>query len=691
MIAIETKLLKLSVVGSADEMFSLSLADGGGLAVASPSFEIDGKATVAALSSVSPASTSGAPLPEGVRELAFSGTLRDCPDIALTLFLRVADDSSVVRFRYELAPAAGASAPHRLTKSLDRDALDYATVDFSAFGDCTEVRFSEFDCRTHAFHLVENPVPCRDFEDGLDVFGPLFASCGGGHAAYLAYEHGSQTPDAFVSFRLADKRRVTVHAVKGNYCRGRAISADDPFETIWFEAALVAGGMDELASACRYFLLRRCSPNAASRKPWIFYNSWGAQERDKWWNHHAYLDSMNEKRMLEDIDIAHRMGIDVFVLDTGWYEKTGDWRASSKRFPRGLGPIRERLESYGMKLGLWFSPTEAAVTSNILARNRSSLLTFNGEESSPHPVWETEDSQNLCLVSRYWEDFADELVRLSRELGVTYFKWDAISQYGCDSDKHWHGGPDAPAQERADCYAFEQVRYMAKVVDKICAACPEAIVDFDVTEGGRSVGLAFLAAGKYFAVNNGAYFPNYDVPYDWRTATYWSNIFVYPGPARGWFSRSTLDFDRWIPSVLFLTHYLPDAPRSSELINIASLVLGQNGIWGDLQVVPEEGVKLFGEVLGVYKQVRDSITAADPVCRGCVGGSPEIHEKIAADGRGVVCVFASESGSHTYVTRNKAGKVLWQSEGVEVSYDAAGRAIVKVTFDGPGARMAFFG
>ena len=71
-------------------------------------------------------------------------------------------------------------------------------------------------------------------------------------------------------------------------------------------------------------------------KPYIFYNTWNFQERNKWWNGRPYLESMNEDRILKEIDVAHRMGVDVFVLDTGWYEKTGDWTVSSKRFPGRL-------------------------------------------------------------------------------------------------------------------------------------------------------------------------------------------------------------------------------------------------------------------------------------------------------------------------------------------------------------------
>ncbi len=41
---------------------------------------------------------------------------------------------------------------------------------------------------------------------------------------------------------------------------------------------------------------------------------------------------MTEERILAEIEVAHRMGIDVFVLDTGWYQKTGDWEVNLQRF-----------------------------------------------------------------------------------------------------------------------------------------------------------------------------------------------------------------------------------------------------------------------------------------------------------------------------------------------------------------------
>ncbi len=685
---LQTPLLSIHFPGTAEALWAYALPNGTRQSIAAPAFEIDGRRMVAVPADLQREGEPH-PLPQGAVEHVFSGPLRDLPDLRLRLVLRIAEDSPVVRFRYEVSAEPGAPL-HRLTKSAGADAIDYFGADVSGYPLHREIRLGEFDHGAHSFRLSETDIGAKEFEDSLPVLGPILAAHGGGHAALWAYEHGSMAPETFVEFALSPDRRIRARAVRGNYWAGRPIEPGCPFETLWFDVAVVPGGLDELAHAFRQFVLHRMSPNAASRRPYVFYNTWASQERNRWWTDSgSYLATMNEERILGDIDIAHRMGIEVFVIDAGWFKKTGDWRVSERRFPHGIEPVRRKLESLGMKLGLWFSPTEAAVSSGILDRNRAFITECDGVPSRPHPVWETEVSQNLCLVSDYWRDFADSLVRIAREWGVTYFKWDAIGQYSCDAAGHSHGGPDTPRRERMDCYAFEQVRYMAKVVDRVCEACPEAIVDFDVTEGWRSFGLAFLAAGKFFTSNNGPYFHNFDVtPED---AAPWTNVFVRPGPARAWTMRPTLDFDRWIPSVLLLSHYLPDPPRDSQLLNIASLVLGQNGIWGDLPSVPEEGIALFHEALEAYRRVRDDITEADPVRRGRIGGNPEIHEKIAPTGRGAVALFCTESGAHVYVTQNPCGEVLWKTEGVEVGHDAKGRAILRFDCPRATARLVFFG
>lgn len=682
----QNEFFRVEVIGRSDALWQYILRPSGRtFPISPPAFEVDGKLRRATLLGIQPTSNPIV-LSFGVTEYAFTGALAEDEDLEFMLVFRVAADSPVVRFKYRLASRSGRT----LTRCTGHDRLDYLGLGLTGMPHVKEICFSEFRETAHSFCLSEVPLTIGDFENNLKVMGPMVVASGAGAAALVAYEHGSQVPDAFLQFRLTSERRVTLAAVKGNYFSGERFDQATPFESLWFQFAAVEGDEDRLASAYRRFVLHRMSSNSASRAPYIFYNTWAFQERNLWWNKRRYLDSMTQERILAEIDVAHRMGIDVFVLDTGWYEKTGDWRVNRARFPDGLKAVREKLNGFGMKLGLWFSPTEAAVTSRMLIEHKDCLMSRDGKESAPHGVWETEDSQCLCLVSRYWQAFADELIRLAKEVGVTYFKWDAVGQYGCDDVRHWHGGAGVTAQERADVYAFEQVRYMTRVVDRLCAACPEAIVDFDITEGGRSVGLAFLAAGKYFLINNGPYYHNYDIPCNSSTA--WINIFVHPGPARGWICRTPLTFDKWIPSVLFLTHYLPDDPESSQLINIGSLILGQNGIWGDLLDVSAEGVARFGKWLGVYKQVRNDITRSVMVRVGSPGGSPEIYEKVDEEtGRGVVVAFASNGGRFDYVTRQRVSADAVVTKGVEVTRDPKGRSIVRFDFDGAGARFVFFG
>ena len=122
--------------------------------------------------------------------------------------------------------------------------------------------------------------------------------------------------------------------------------------------------------------------------------------------------------------------------------------------------------------------------------------------SNCREVWETELSAECCLVSGYADDFADQLVWCAKQYGVTYFKWDAVEQYGCDDPGHHHGGAQMSAQERAERYAFLQPICMSRIVEGIQEEVPEAIVDFEITESARCVGLAFFSMGKYFLTNN---------------------------------------------------------------------------------------------------------------------------------------------------------------------------------------------
>ena len=170
-------------------------------------------------------------------------------------------------------------------------------------------------------------------------------------------------------------------------------------------------------------------------------------------------------------------------------------------------------------------------------------------------------------------------------------------------------------------------------------------------------------------------------------------IFLFrPGPARTWFIRSVLDYDKWIPSNLFLANYQPDDPANSQLINLASLVLGQNSIWGEILKTSPNGVTLFHDILGKYKQVRDEVAAASPVHTGKPGDTPEIYEKInPKTGKGEIVIFANVKGTFSYISKHTVVDNQWHNKGVNIEITGDRHAKIKVTFDGPSAAIIFFG
>lgn len=664
-------------INSSGDVFSFSF----------PVFEINGKRE---LLKVRQWEKLGEPikLNNGVTEYILEGATT-FQGLSIRIFIRLPEVNPIVRFRYELHANQSCS----LTKSSGKDNIEYFSIGLGESGNIKEIRLSEFNEKAHATHLTESEIAPEWFDNNLSVMGPVLVSDDGKNTFLFAYEHGSQYPDRFLEFQLNQDRTVNLKSVKGNYLNDQKVSPEKPFESLWFEIGGVNKGEEYLATAYRTFILKYMSENPESRKPYIFYNTWGRQEKVKW-SGQTYLTTMNLNYTLKEIETAHAMGIEVYLIDAGWFLKTGDWTVNTTLFPDTLKQITEKLTPYGMKLGLWLNPTVAAVSSNMLLKNGSSLMMRNGKTGDPFEIWETEKSVSLCLVSPYWEDFADKLIQLVKETGVSYFTWDAISQYGCDAPGHYHGDQNHSQEERLNSYAFQLPVYMGKVIDKVSAACPGTIFDLDITEDGRCVGLQFLVHGKYLIINNGPYYHNFDISSEWKSPTPDGNpnIFVNPGAARGWFTRTVLDYDKWIPSVLFLTYYFPYEPISSQMQNLASLILGQNGIWGEISGLSEESVKLIQRYISLYKQVRDDITASSMVQKGQTGDSYEVYEKInPVNGRGVLVLFANAKGEYFYITSSAVDKKVIIPNGVTVSYDSNGKAVIKAICARQEAMIVFFG
>ena len=76
----------------------------------------------------------------------------------------------------------------------------------------------------------------------------------------------------------------------------------------------------------------------------------------------TYFD-FNEEKLMQIVDEAEKLGIEMFVLDDGWfgkrdddYSSLGDWVEYREKLNGRLQNIAEKVHAKGMKFGLWVEP-----------------------------------------------------------------------------------------------------------------------------------------------------------------------------------------------------------------------------------------------------------------------------------------------------------------------------------------------
>src|SRR4029077_3151719 len=92
-----------------------------------------------------------------------------------------------------------------------------------------------------------------------------------------------------------------------------------------------------------------------------------------------YGTEIDEDLMIAEMDRAAALGIELFVVDAGWYVGAGEadrfdfssglgsWTVDPVKFPSGLARLAVYAHGLGMKFGLWVEPERVAL-STVAAR-----------------------------------------------------------------------------------------------------------------------------------------------------------------------------------------------------------------------------------------------------------------------------------------------------------------------------------
>lgn len=148
----------------------------------------------------------------------------------------------------------------------------------------------------------------------------------------------------------------------------------------------------------------------------ILINNWEA----------TYFD-FDEEKILQLAEKAAETGVELFVLDDGWFGKRnndrcslGDWYPNREKLPEGIRGLAEKINQLGLKFGLWFEPEMTNKDSDLFRA---------------HPDWLLADiSRHYCQSrNQYVLDFSKEEVvehifnqmcDILDHAPVAYIKWD---------------------------------------------------------------------------------------------------------------------------------------------------------------------------------------------------------------------------------------------------------------------------
>ena len=213
-----------------------------------------------------------------------------------------------------------------------------------------------------------------------------------------------------------------------------------------------------------------------ARVPLVSHNSAGSMG----------LDRLDEEKTLRDIDLAHDIGAEVYMIDAGWFGKgpverhkdtvytryMGDW-APGAWYPRGFAPIVERIRRHGMLFGLWIEPEAIGLESETYKRHPDWIVK---REGAPLPaVAERLNLDYTIPAVREWVE--SELSRVIGEYGVDVIRFDGAPMSAFIGERETEG--------YVENILWRHYEFLYGVMEALTAGFPHLLIENCCGGGGR--------------------------------------------------------------------------------------------------------------------------------------------------------------------------------------------------------------
>lgn len=324
----------------------------------------------------------------------------------------------------------------------------------------------------------------------------------------------------------------------------------------------------------KLYRTRLCRGKYRDEERPVLINNWEA----------TYFD-FNEEKILKIAEKAKSAGIDLMVLDDGWFGKRnsdncslGDWVEDKNKLPDGMGGLAKKVNDMGMKFGLWFEPE---------------MISEDSDLYRAHPDWHIHVSGRPCSLGRRQmvldlsrKDVCDYIISavsaMLKKANISYVKWDMnryISEFGSSK---------LPADRQGE-FAHRYVLGLYHVLEELTKAFPDVLIEGCSGGGGRfDPGMLYYSPQIWTSDDTDAIE---------RMYIQHGTSLVYPSMSMGAHVSA-------VPN-----HQVRRVTPISLRGNVA--MAGQFGYELDLNKLPEEEFEEVKHQVAFYKSIRETVHQGD--------------------------------------------------------------------------------
>ena len=367
------------------------------------------------------------------------------------------------------------------------------------------------------------------------------------------------------------------------YENARAQIGINPFDFTWLlkskeefiapEAVLVYSnegltGMSHIYN-CLYGK-RLCKGKYRDEVRPILINNWEA----------TYFD-FNETKIKEIAREATNLGMELFVLDDGWFGKRdddnsslGDWFVNEEKLKGGLNKLATEINEMGLQFGLWFEPEMVSPISELYKEHPDWCIHIPGRNRS--------EARRQLILDYSREDVCNYIIeKISEVLSsapMSYVKWDM------NRNMSEIGSAKLPANRQREV-AHRYILGLYKVLEEITTRFPDVLFESCSGGGGRfDPGMLYYMPQTWTSDNTDAIE---------RLKIQFGTSMVYPNASIGC-------------HVSAVPNHQVDRITPIETRGVVAMS-GNFGYELDITKLPESEKEIIKEQVKLYKEIRETI------------------------------------------------------------------------------------